>query len=151
MFTKEIEPCIFGCKAFEEAGIRGYVGDYFYDYTCMETLQGLSIPELISPEGSKWRTAYSDPVSTEQVGLDETVWPGIFERMVQFIKDTNLTPDVLELDYNPVIQMFVNGEAAMISGSSARVLEFQNQGIDTVLLPYFGQDGEQWLMTTPYL
>ena len=134
----DYESFVSACQAFEEAGIRGYVGDYFYDYTCMETLQGLSIPELISPEGSEWRTAYSDPVSTEQVGLDDTVWPGIFERMEQFIEDTNLTPDVLELDYNPVIQMFANREAAMISGSSARVLEFQNQGIDTVLAN--GQD-----------
>lgn len=147
----DYESFVSACKAFEEAGIRGYVGDYFYDYTCMETLQGLSIPELISPEGSEWRTAYSDPASTDQVGLDDTVWPGVFERMEQFIEDADLTPDVLELDYNPVIRMFANGEAAMISGSSARVLEFQNQGIDTVLLPYFGQDGEQWLMTTPYL
>ena len=71
--------------------------------------------------------------------------------MEQFIQDVNLTPDVLALDYNPVIKMFAKGEVAMITGSSARVLEFMNQGIDTVLLPYFGQDGEQWLMTTPYL
>ena len=47
--------------------------------------------------------------------------------------------------------MYLKGEAAMIAGSSARVPEFKNQGIDTVILPYFGQNGEQWLMTTPYL
>ena len=117
----------------------------------METLQGLSIPELTSMEGRKWRTVYSDPASTERGGLDDIVWPGVFERMEQFIKDVNLTPDVLELGYTSVINMFAKGEAAMISGSSARVLEFRNQRIDTVLLPYFGQGGEQWLMTTPYL
>ncbi|MGN0619960.1 MAG: extracellular solute-binding protein [Ruminiclostridium sp.] len=142
---------VYACRAFEEAGIRGHVGDYLYDYTCMELLQGLSIPELTSMEGRKWRTAYSDPASTERVGLDDAVWPGVFERLEKFIKDVNLTPDVLQLDYTPVINMFANGEAAMISGSSARVLDFRNQGIDTVLLPYFGQNGEQWLMTTPYL
>ncbi len=27
------------CKAFDEAGIRGFTADYLYDYTCMETLQ----------------------------------------------------------------------------------------------------------------
>lgn len=102
-------------------------------------------------EGRKWRTAYSDPANTNRVGLDDAVWPGVFERMEQFIRDVNLTPDVPELDYDPVIQMYANGEAAMIGGSSARVQEFLNQGIDTVPLPYFGQDGEQWLMTTPYL
>ncbi|MDD6831199.1 MAG: carbohydrate ABC transporter substrate-binding protein, partial [Firmicutes bacterium] len=71
--------------------------------------------------------------------------------MEQFIRDTGLGPDDLKLDYTPVINMYTRGEAAMITGSSARVLEFLNQGIDTVLLPYFGQGGEQWLMTTPYL
>lgn len=147
----DYESFVSACQAFEEVGIRGYVGDYFYDYTCMETLQGLSIPELTSEEGRKWRTAYSDPASTERFGLDDTVWPNVFERMEQFIKDVNLTPDVLNLHYTPVIHMYEKGEVAMISGSSARVLEFRNQGIDTVLLPYFGQNGEQWLMTTPYL
>lgn len=147
----DYESFVSACQAFEALGIRGHVGDFAYDYTCMEALQGLSIPELTSLEGHKWRTAYSDPASTERVGLDETVWPGVFERMEQFIQDVNLTPDVLELDYTPVINMFAKGEVAMITGSSARVLEFLNQGIDTVLLPYFGQDGEQWLMTTPYL
>lgn len=147
----DYESFVSACQAFEELGIRGHVGDFAYDYTCMEALQGLSIPELTSLEGRRWRTAYSDPASTERVGLDDVVWPGVFERMEQFIQDVNLTPDVLELDYNPVINMFAKGEVAMITGSSARVLEFMNQGIDTVLLPYFGQNGEQWLMTTPYL
>ena len=49
------------CKAFDEAGIRGFTADYLYDYTCMETLQGLSAAELTTTEGRKWRTAYSDP------------------------------------------------------------------------------------------
>ena len=55
------ESFVSACQTFEAAGIRGYVGDYAYDYTCMETLQGLSIPEFTSLEGRKWRTAYSDP------------------------------------------------------------------------------------------
>ena len=147
----DYESFVSACQAFEEVGIRGCVGDYVYDYTCMEALQGLSIPELTSAEGRKWRTAYSDPASTERVGLDDVVWPGVFERMEQFIRDTGLGPEDLKLDYTPVINMYTRGEAAMIVGSSARVLEFMKQGIDTVLLPYFGQNGEQWLMTTPYL
>ena len=103
----------------------------------METLQGVSIPELTSLEGRKWRTAYSDPASTERVGLEDTVWPVVFAQMEQFIKDVNLTPDVLEFGYDMPVNMFANGEAAMISGSSARVSEFRDQGIDTVILPYF--------------
>ena len=147
----DYESFVAACQAFEALGIRGCIGDYVYDYTCMEALQGLSIPELTSAEGRQWRTAYSDPASTERVGLDDTVWPGVIARMERFIQDTHLGPDDLKLDYTPVINMYARGEAAMITGSSARVLEFLNQGIDTVLLPYFGQNGEAWLMTTPYL
>ncbi|MGN1413845.1 MAG: extracellular solute-binding protein [Anaerovoracaceae bacterium] len=147
----DYESFVSACQAFEEKGIRGYVADYAYDYTCMETLQGLSIPELTSAAGRKWRTAYSDPATTDLVGLDDTVWPAAFERMEQFIEDVNLTPEVLEYGYDMPVSMFANGEAAMIFGSSARVSEFRNQGIDTVILPCFGQNGEQWLMTTPYL
>ena len=147
----DYESFVSACQAFEKVGIRGHVGDYTYDYTCMEALQGVSIPELVSIDGCTWRTAYSDPASTESVGLDDTVWPVVFEQMEQFIKDVNLTPDVLEYGYDIPVDMFANGEAVMISGSSARVEEFRNQGIDTVILPYFGQNGEQWLMTTPYL
>ncbi|MGN1248860.1 MAG: extracellular solute-binding protein, partial [Candidatus Spyradocola sp.] len=117
------------CDAFEALGIRGYAGDYVYDYTCMETLQGLSIPALTSLEGNRWRIAYSDPASTDRVGLDDAVWPGVFEQMEAFIKDAHLTPDVLEYSYDAPVNMFANGEAAMIAGSSARVLEFLNQGI----------------------
>ena len=138
------------CQAFEKVGIRGFTADYTYDYTCMETLQGLSAAELTTTEGRKWRTAYSDPANTARVGLDDTVWPGTFERMAQFIQDTHLTADDLALNYDDVTGMFRNGEVAMYFGSSAGVKMFQDEGIDTIFLPFFGQNGEKWLMTTPY-
>ena len=138
------------CKAFDEAGIRGFTADYLYDYTCMETLQGLSAAELTTTDGRKWRTAYSDPASTERVGLDDTVWPGAFERMAQFIRDTHLTADDLALNYDDVTGMFRNGEVAMYFGSSAGVKMFQDEGIDTIFMPFFSQNSEKWIMTTPY-
>ena len=138
------------CQAFEKVGIRGFTADYTYDYTCMETLQGLSAAELTTTEGRKWRTAYSDPASTARVGLDDTVWPGAFERMAQFIQDTHLTADDLALNYDDVTGMFRNGEVAMYFGSSAGVKMFQDEGIDTIFLPFFSQNGEKWIMTTPY-
>ena len=138
------------CQAFEKVGIRGFTADYTYDYTCMETLQGLSAAELTTTDGRKWRTAYSDPASTARVGLDDTVWPGAFERMAQFIQDTHLTADDLALNYDDVTGMFRNGEAAMYFGSSAGVKMFQDEGIDTIFLPFFSQNGEKWIMTTPY-
>lgn len=138
------------CKKFEEAGIRGFVSDYMYDYTCMETLQGLSANELSSSAGRKWRTAYSDPESTEKVGLDETVWPGAFERLEQFIQDTKLSKDDLALNYDDVIDMFQNAKVAMYFGTSAGVKINQEHGINTIFLPFFEENSEGWLMTTPY-
>ena len=146
----DYESFVSACQAFEKVGIRGFTADYTYDYTCMETLQGLSAAELTTTEGRKWRTAYSDPASTARVGLDDAVWPGAFERMAQFIQDTHLTADDLALNYDDVIGMFRNGEAAMYFGSSAGVKMFRDEGIDTIFLPFFSQNGEKWIMTTPY-
>ena len=136
---------VSACQAFEKVGIRGFTADYAYDYTCMETLQGLS-----TVDGRKWRTAYSDPANTTRVGLDDTIWPGAFERMAQFIQDTHLTADDLNLFYDDVMDLFRNGKVAMYFGSSAGVKMFQDEGIDTTFLPFFSQNGEPWIMTTPY-
>ena len=38
----------------------------------------------------------------------------------------------------------------MYFGSSAGVKKFQDEGIDTTFLPFFSQNGEKWIMTTPY-
>ena len=146
----DYESFVSACQAFEKVGIRGFTADYTYDYTCMETLQGLSAAELTTTAGRKWRTTYSDPASTARVGLDDTVWPGAFERMAQFIQDTHLTADDLALNYDDVTGMFRNGEVAMYFGSSAGVKMFQDEGIDTIFLPFFSQNSEPWIMTTPY-
>ena len=141
---------VSACQAFDKAGIRGFTADYSYDYTCMETLQGLSASELSSVDGRKWRTAYSDPDNTKKEGLDSTVWPEAFERMDQFIHDTGLSRDDLDMNYDAVMDMFKSGKLAMYFGSSAGVKMFRDQGIDTTFQPFFQQNGEKWLMTTPY-
>ena len=146
----DYESFVSACQAFEKVGIRGFTADYTYDYTCMETLQGLSAAELTTTDGRKWRTAYSDPASTARVGLDDTVWPGAFERMAQFIQDTHLTADDLAQTYDDVMDLYRNGEVAMYFGTSAGVKMFQDEGIDTIFLPFFSQNGEKWIMTTPY-
>ena len=146
----DYESFVSACRAFEEVGIRGFTADYYYDYTCMETLQGLSASELSSVAGRKWRTAYSDPDNTKKEGLDSTVWPAAFERMEQFIKDTGLDRDDLDLNYDDIVEMYQSGKLAMYFGSSSGVKMFQDQGINTTFLPFFQQNGEKWLMTTPY-
>ena len=146
----DYESFVSACQAFDKVGIRGFTADYYYDYTCMETLQGLSASELSSVDGRKWRTAYSDPESTKREGLDSTVWPEAFERMEQFIQDTGLSQDDLDMNYDDIVEMYQSGRLAMYFGSSAGVKMFQDQGINTTFLPFFQENGEKWLMTTPY-
>lgn len=136
------------CQEFEELGIRGFVADFAYDYTCMEILQGVSIPEITSMEGSMWRSRYEDPEDDES-GLDDTVWPIVFENMEQFIKDVKLTPEDVEMDYDPVINMFTDDKVAMIRSGSNNAVWFNEDGIEAVFLPYFGKNGEQWILTYP--
>ena len=141
---------VSACQAFDKVGIRGFTADYYYDYTCMETLQGLSASELSSADGRRWRTTYSDPESTKREGLDDIVWPEAFERMEQFIRDTGLGPDDLDMNYDDIVEMYQSGKLAMYFGTSAGVKMFQDQGINTTFLPFFQENGEKWLMTTPY-
>ena len=146
----DYESFVFACQAFDKVGIRGFTADYYYDYTCMETLQGLSASELSSVEGRKWRTIYSDPDNTKREGLDSTIWPESFENMEQFIKDTGLSPDDLDMNYDDIVEMYQSGKLAMYFGSSSGVKMFRDQGINTTFLPFFQKNGEKWLMTTPY-
>ena len=146
----DYESFVFACQAFDKVGIRGFTADYYYDYTCMETLQGLSASELSSVDGRKWRTTYSDPDNTKREGLDSTIWPEAFENMEQFIKDTGLSPADLDMNYDDIVEMYQSGKLAMYFGSSSGVKMFQNQGINTTFLPFFQKNGEKWLMTTPY-
>ena len=146
----DYESFVSACQAFDKVGIRGFTADYYYDYTCMETLQGLSASELSSVDGRKWRTTYSDPDNTKREGLDSTIWPEAFERLEQFIKDTGLSMDDLDMNYDDIVEMYQSGKLAMYFGSSAGVKMFQDKGINTTFLPFFQENGEKWLMTTPY-
>ena len=146
----DYESFVSACQAFDKVGIRGFTADYYYDYTCMETLQGLSASELSSVDGRKWRTTYSDPDNTKREGLDSTVWPKAFERMEQFIQDTGLSQDDLDMNYDDIVEMYQSGKLAMYFGTSAGVKMFQDQGINTTFLPFFQENGEKWIMTTPY-
>ena len=146
----DYESFVFACQAFDKVGIRGFTADYYYDYTCMETLQGLSASELSSVDGRKWRTTYSDLDNTKREGLDSTIWPEAFENMEQFIKDTGLSQDDLDMNYDDIVEMYQSGKLAMYFGSSSGVKMFQDQEINTTFLPFFQKNGEKWLMTTPY-
>lgn len=145
----DYDSLVAACQAFEEVGVRGFVADFAYDYTCMEVLQGLSIPEITSMEGRIWRSAYEDPTDDTVTGLDAKIWPEAFDRMARFIEEVNIRPEDVDLDYAPVINLFAEGKAAIIRAVGGNVIEFQKNGVDAVFLPYLGQNGEQWLLTYP--
>ena len=69
--------------------------------------------------------------------------------MEQFIKDVDIRPEDVELSYDEPVEMFTNGEAAVIRAGGSNTVAFQDMGVDAVFLPYFGQNGEQWLLTYP--
>ena len=139
---------VSACEAFEKVGIRGCVSDFGYDYTCMEILQGLSISKLISLDGQVWRSRYED--STEYTGLDEEIWPGVFEKMEQFIEDTGVLEEDLNLTFDPIEEMFYQGKIAMTRRTGSDAVKYKEEGvIDPVFIPYYGENGDEWLLTYP--
>ena len=55
----------------------------------------------------------------------------------------------MELGYDENIEMFSTGQVAMIRSGGSNTVWFNNNNINAVFLPYFGQNGEQWLLTYP--
>ena len=142
----------FACKEFAKHGIRGFVSDFYYDYTPMEILQGLSISQLQSLEGQKWRLAYENPKGNERPGLDKKIWPRAFERMEAFIADAGLEPGDVDFEYNKVMDLFIHEKAAMARFTGPLALQYAKEfKMDLVFLPYFGQDGgNDWMLTYPF-
>ena len=146
----DYESFIAACQAFEAVGIRGYVSDFAADYTCMEVLQGLSIPVLQSMEGRKWRQQYESGATR---ALSEAVWLPIFENFFDFKEKANLGPEDAAYPNRTPKEMFSAGKAAMFRGTGADVITFPGRGQDEVLLmPYFGQtEQDNWYLTYPTL
>ena len=137
--------------AFEAVGIKGFQTDWIYDYSCLETMQGCAIPELMSLEGTRWRMAYESETADSQVGLDDVVWPKVFEKYEQFLKDVRIQPGDDELAFNVVTTPFRQGETAMIRNTAALADDVAKEyGINCVMLPYFGETAQDnWLLTYP--
>ena len=136
------------CEAFEAAGIRSFVSDFDADYTCMEVLQGASIPMLQSIEGRKWRQQYESGATH---ALSEEVWLPIFASFFDFMEKTGLGAEDAEYPNRTPKDMFSEGKAAMFRGTGADVITYPGRGQDEVLLvPYFGQtEQDNWYLTYP--
>ena len=137
--------------AFEEVGIKGFQTDWYYDYSCLETMQGCAIPELMSLEGTQWRREYESEAEDKQVGLDDTVWPRVFEKYEQFLKDVRFQPGDEELLFSVTMEPYFEGKTAMVRNTAALADNItQERGINSVILPYFGETSEDnWLLTYP--
>ena len=137
--------------AFEEQGIKGFQTDWYYDYSCLETMQGCAIPELMSLEGTKWRMNYESEEEDQQVGLDDVVWPKVFEKYEQFLQDVRFQPGDEELQFTKVTEPYRNGQTAMIRNTAALADNITKEdGTNSVILPYFGETSEDnWLLTYP--
>ena len=96
-------------NAFEAVGIKGYQADWRYDYTCLETMQGSAIPELMSLEGTTWRMNYESETEDGSTGLDDVVWPKVFEKYEQFLRDVRVQPGDDRLELNPIANLSMRG------------------------------------------
>ena len=137
--------------AFEAVGIKGFETDWYYDYSCLETMQGCAIPELMSLEGTQWRMAYESETEEHQVGLDDVVWPRVFEKYVQFLKDVRFEPGDEEKLFSVVTVPFRTGKTAMFRNTAALADDIMKEdGMNCVMLPYFGETSQDnWLLTYP--
>ena len=136
------------CEAFEAVGIRSFVSDFSADYTCMEVLQGASIPVLQSIEGRKWRQQYESGLTNQ---LSEEVWLEVFENFFDFMEKTGLGVEDATYPNRTPKELFTEGKAAMFRGTGADVISFPGRGDDEVLLlPYFGEtENDNWYLTYP--
>ena len=139
---------VAACEAFEAVGIRSFVSDFEADYTCMEVLQGASMPMLQSIEGRKWRQQYESGATNE---LSKEVWLPVFENFFDFKEKTGLSAEDATYQNRTPKEMFSEGKAAMFRGTGADVISFPGRGEDEVLLmPYFGQtEQDNWYLTYP--
>lgn len=139
------------CRRFDELGLTGYVNDYREDYSCMEALQGCAIPELMTMEGIMWRSEYENETGDEQVGLDSKVWPVVFDKFQQYLKDTMVKPEAMEMDFVAIKTALVEGKAAIMRGTANDCAVFRKEeGMNTVMLPYYGETSmDNWLLTYP--
>lgn len=58
--------------------------------------------------------AYESETEDEQVGLDDVVWPRVFEKYAQFLQDVRFQPGDDELRFTATTVPFREGKTAMM-------------------------------------
>lgn len=138
------------CRVLERYGLAPFYMDLQSDQCCLSAMQGSAIPELMSLAGTRWRAAYEAQTPEEPVGLDKAVWPAVMERFEQFLRDTCLGPEDLDTTFAEARQQFCEGSLAMLCGTGSDCVALVEDGMDAVLLPYFGEEEkDNWILTYP--
>ncbi|MDD6186573.1 MAG: extracellular solute-binding protein [Oscillospiraceae bacterium] len=137
--------------AFEAEGVKGFAADWSADYTCLELMQGCSIPELMSLSGTMWRRTYESETAEQRVGLDEKVWPIVFDKFRKYLDDVKTVPADSENTWTDVSTQFLSGKVAIMRGTANDCTVANSvHGLNTAMLPYFGETSEKnWVLTYP--
>lgn len=139
------------CDQFENLGIRCFKTDYKYDYTCLEIMQGCAIKELVSLDGTAWRSKYENESDNNPVGLDSKIWPEVFKKYEKFLNDTYAEPNDVSNGFSAISTSFTNGQLPIMRGTStdSEILN-KLKNMNTAILPFFGEtESDNWLLTYP--
>lgn len=139
------------CKKFNDLGITPIIMDFNADYTNLEIMQGSAIADLMSLEGTSWRREYESETDENPVGLDDKVWPIVFEKFDQFLEDTYVTEEYATYSFDAGSKPYNEGTLPMMRATANdAVYSRTNFGHNNYLLPYFGENSEDnWILTYP--
>lgn len=102
----------------------------------------------MSREGKNWRMEYESETDENPVGLDETIWPQVFTKFKTFLHD--IAYDKADFAKSSHAWTFSQGNLAVIRGTADDCEGFINQGMNCVMLPYFGETAnDNWVLTYP--
>ncbi|MGN1406653.1 MAG: extracellular solute-binding protein, partial [Erysipelotrichaceae bacterium] len=138
-------------NVFKENNVTPFISDFRSDYTVLELMQGSAIPELMSREGTQWRMKYESETDAEPVGLDDEVWPVVFEKFMTLCNDLGVTAEMATWDFSTSATPFNEGTLPLMRGTANDcTYSMNNFGGDKVMLPYFGETAQDsWILTYP--
>lgn len=86
------------------------------------------------------RMNYESETEDGSTGLDDVVWPKVFEKYEQFLKDVRVQPGDARLELNPIAKPFYERQTAMIRTTAGIADVMPDQyGFNASILPYFGE------------
>ena len=129
------------CQQFYDKGIKPYSMDLAEDWSNQEIIQAAAIGEFTSLDGIDWRNKAE--TSAGEIKFDDVLWKRIFSETSQFLKDSHLSKEDINVNVNTGTQMFVEGKSAMFHGQPRDMQKFQDQmDAELIRIPYFSQTSD---------